>query len=505
MIQNYRNILKASSITGGSQVATLLIGIGRTKLAAIFLGSTGIGLLGLYQNIVTLIDSITSLGIASSAVREIGAARGDDDSRHTGLISFVMRRAAWIMGGAGCLIAAVLAIPISRWTFQSADHAPEVALLGGISLFMALTTARTALMQGHQRIREIAFSGILASLASASVAVLLFWRFGEKGIIPSLFATSLFGFLFAVIFSRGIPSTGEQFPWSHFWPEFRRLVSLGISFMIGGVLMTAVGLVTRALILRDFGMEANGLYQAAYSLSGLFVGFVLNAMAMDFFPRLSSISSDNQAVTRLVNEQIEVGVLLSLPGLIATLAFAPVILQLFYTPEFAPAATLLSGLFLGCFAQVVGWPLGFVARAKGAARWVALTECSLIALHLGAILLLLPRLGLIGVAVAFTFFYVCYILVMWLVAHHLSGFRWSRGAIRIVGASLLLILLAYLPNRLLPEVPALLVGAVLSVAAALFSARGVAVRLGPDHLVVRLLSRLPGWSLLQIQQPPRGF
>ena len=80
MIQNYRNILKASSITGGSQVATLLIGIGRTKLAAIFLGSTGIGLLGLYQNIVTLIDSITSLGIASSAVREIGAARGDDAS-----------------------------------------------------------------------------------------------------------------------------------------------------------------------------------------------------------------------------------------------------------------------------------------------------------------------------------------------------------------------------------------------------------------------------------------
>lgn len=502
-IQNYRNILKASSISGGSQVVTLIIGIGRTKLAAIFLGSAGIGLLGLYQNLLNLIDGITNLGIASSGVREIGAARGAGDPSRSDAVGLVMRRAAWILGGSGCLLAGVFAGPLSRWTFQSPDHAPEVAALGGISLLMALTTARTALMQGHQRIREIAISGICTSLASACVAVLLFWHFGERGILPSLFATSLFGAVFAFYFSRGLSSRGVKVDWPSFWTDFRRLAALGLSFMIGGVLMIAVSLITRALILRDFGMEANGLYQAAYALSGLFVGFVLNAMSVDFFPRLSSISSDNPAVTRLVNEQIEVGVLLSLPGMIATIAFAPQILRLFYTPEFAPASTLLSGLFIGCFAQVVGWPLGFVARAKGEARWVVLTECALIALHLGAILLLLPKFGLIGIAAAFTIFYLCYILVMWRVARHLSGFRWSRGALRIVGFSLVLILLTFLPNRLLTEVPALLIGVGFSAAAALFSARGIALRLGPDHLVVRLLSRLPGWSLLHGPQVPR--
>lgn len=483
---------------------TLIIGIGRTKLAAIFLGSAGIGLLGLYQNLLNLIDGITNLGIASSGVREIGAARGDGDADRADVVGLVMRRAAWILGGTGCLLAGLFAVPLSRWTFQSTDHAPEVAALGGIALLMAVTTARTALMQGHQRIREIAISGICTSFASACVAVLLFWRFGERGILPSLFVTALFGAVFAFYFSRGLSGTGgSKVDWTRFWKDFRRLASLGLSFMIGGVLMIAVSLITRALILRDFGMEANGLYQAAYALSGLFVGFVLNAMAVDFFPRLSSISSDNPAVTRLVNEQIEVGVLLSLPGMIATIAFAPLILRLFYTPEFASASTLLSGLFLGCFAQVVGWPLGFVARAKGEARWVVLTECTLIAVHLGAILLLLPKLGLIGIAAAFTIFYVCYILVMWRVARHLSGFRWSRGAIRIVGFSLALILLTFLPNRYLPGYPALLIGAGFSATAALFSARGIALRLGPDHLVVRLLSRLPGWSLLQGPQVPR--
>lgn len=485
-------------------MATLLIGIARTKLAAVFLGSAGIGLIGLYQNLVTLVDAVSNLGVASSGVRELGAARGGEDPSRAELVSFVMRRAAWVLGGVGCLLAAGFAIPLSRWTFQTTDHATEVAALGVVSLIMALATARTALMQGHQRIRDIAISGVLASLASACAAVLLFWRFGEKGILPSLFATALFGLLFALVFSRGITGSPSRFTWKQFWPEFRRLVTLGISFMVGGVLLTGVGLVTRALILRDLGLEANGLYQAAYALSGLFVGFVLNAMAMDFFPRLSSISSDNGAVTRLVNEQIEVGVLLSLPGMIATIAFAPLILRILYTPEFAPAATLLSGLFLGCFAQVVGWPLGFVARAKGEARWVVLTECALIGLHLGAILLLLPRMGLVGVAVAFSIFYLCYILVMWRVARHLSDFRWSRGALRIVAAALLLILLAFVPNRFLPEIPAYLAGAGLAIAATLFSARGVALRLGPDHLVVRLLSRLPGWSLLQGPQVPRG-
>lgn len=69
-------------------------------------------------------------------------------------------------------------------------------------------------------------------------------------------------------------------------------------------------------------MNPAGIYQAAWALSGLFAGFVLGAMGTDFYPRLTALIRDREAAVRAVNEQTEIGILLAVPWLLATLAFA---------------------------------------------------------------------------------------------------------------------------------------------------------------------------------------
>jgi PST family polysaccharide transporter len=64
-------------------------------------------------------------------------------------------------------------------------------------------------------------------------------------------------------------------------------------------------------------------------------------MGADYYPRLTGVAHDHAAVNRLVNEQTEIGLLLAVPGLLATLALAPWIIRLFYTSEFLPAVELL--------------------------------------------------------------------------------------------------------------------------------------------------------------------
>ena len=92
------------------------------------------------------------------------------------------------------------------------------------------------------------------------------------------------------------------------------------------------------------GIESAGYYQAAWALSGLFAGFVLGAMGADFYPRLSGLIHDREAAIRAVNEQTEIGVLLALPGLLATLALAPWVIHAFYTKEFVPRFILIFGM-----------------------------------------------------------------------------------------------------------------------------------------------------------------
>lgn len=105
-------------------------------------------------------------------------------------------------------------------------------------------------------------------------------------------------------------------------------------------------------------MVANGLYRAAGAISGVFAGFILLATGMYFYPRLTAAAQDNALVNRLVNEQTEAGILLALPGLLATIVFISWIISLLRSRAFHEAAELLPSFVLSVSAYLGVWFLG---------------------------------------------------------------------------------------------------------------------------------------------------
>ena len=116
---------------------------------------------------------------------------------------------------------------------------------------------------------------------------------------------------------------------------------------------------------RQEGVYGAGQFQAATALAMVYVGFVLQAMGTDFYPRLTTVSDDNRKCNQLVNEQAEISILLALPGVLATLALAPWVIQMFYSSKFDKAAEILCWQVAGTFLQVNSWPMGFIILAKG--------------------------------------------------------------------------------------------------------------------------------------------
>ncbi len=113
--------------------------------------------------------------------------------------------------------------------------------------------------------------------------------------------------------------------------------------MSSGLLMMGAAYVIRIVVRRDAGLEAAGFYQAAWMLGGLYVGFILQAMGTDFYPRLVRVCSDHAQSTRVVNEQAHVSILLAAPGVLATLTFAPLVLTAFYSAEFTGRSRSCAG------------------------------------------------------------------------------------------------------------------------------------------------------------------
>ena len=57
--KEYRSIVKATALFGGVQAFQVLLTLVRTKVVALLLGVDGVGLLGMFNNAISMVQSIT--------------------------------------------------------------------------------------------------------------------------------------------------------------------------------------------------------------------------------------------------------------------------------------------------------------------------------------------------------------------------------------------------------------------------------------------------------------
>jgi PST family polysaccharide transporter len=256
--------------------------------------------------------------------------------------------------------------------------------------------------------------------------------------------------------------------------EASALLKLGTAFMLSGLLMMGSAYAIRILLLHNLGLEATGLYQAAWTLGGLYVGMILQAMGADFYPRLTEAAHDRVTCNRLVNEQARVSLLLAGPGVLATIVFAPFVVSVFYNAQFAGAIALLRWICLGVALRVISWPMGFIIMAQGEQRLIILCEVAWTAVHLGLAFVLVKWLGLNGAGIAFFGSYVFHIVLNYAVVSRLNGFRWSAENKSTGVVYLFLIAATFYVVDVLPAVWALYLGTLTALLFSVYSCRTLA-------------------------------
>ena len=493
---SYSQILRSSAIIGGAHGLNYAVGLLRVKLVAVLLGPAGVGLIGLYQSVTSVIGTVSGMGIGASGVREVAKTYGQGDGADAARTMLIVNRMAWLTGLLGWALTAALAYPASLWILGDTAHAVPLAILGSTLLLGSIAGAKAAILQGARRIGDIARVNVYAMLVNTALAIALYAWLRQQGIVPVLVVTAFVSLGVAYWFARRVEVPAAPLGWPATFTGARGLLGLGSAFMWSGLLTAGLDMFTRALITRQFGIDVAGQYQAAWALSGMFAGFIVGAMGADFYPRLTSVIADHERASRVVNEQTEIGILLALPGLVATLSFAPLVVYALYTKEFLPAAELLPWLVLGVFGRVVSWPLGYIILAAGASRWFAISETVFIALQLGLVLWLVPIFGPLGAAFSLALNYVAYTICMLWMGHSLIGFKWSAGVIRLIALSALIIAVAAGATFILQPAARYLLGAALCIIAGVTSAKGLARRLGNDHRLVIALNRIPGASTI---------
>ncbi|GHE76953.1 O-antigen translocase [Camelimonas fluminis] len=428
---SYRTILRSSSIMGAASIFNILAGIVKMKAAAVLLGPAGVGLVGLFQNLVQTAATVGALGFGSVGTRQVAAAHADGDKT-----SVVRVRRALFWGSLALSIFSTLIFWSSSGLIAThLLHAPELDQdVAWLALAVGLTIAagsQGALLTGMRQIGDVARVQLLSSLAGAALGILALWLWGSNGILALVLVAPLSAFLAGHLYVSRLGRV--EAPKTRFGAlarEWQSMARLGVAFMLSGLVTMGGHLAVRSLVQQELGAGALGQFQAAWSIGMMYLGFVLGAMGTDYYPRLAAIIKDHQSATRLVNEQTEVALLLCGPVLLAMLALAPYVIRLLYSAEFLPAVEILRWQLLGDILKVMSWPLGFVLLAAGAGKTFIVTETTGIGVFVAATWVLLPLMDISATGVSFLALYLCYLPMVWWLARRRIGFRWSAVVTR---------------------------------------------------------------------------
>lgn len=467
-------LLKSAAVAGMSTLVNVGIGIVRTKAMAVILGPAGFGLLGLYTSIVDLAATFAGLGVLSSGVRQVADASASGRFERIELTVTVLRWISFILGAAGAIILSSLAGPASTFTFGNESYAKGVALVSLVVFFRVVSGGQTALLQGLRRISDIARINIVGALLATTVSIPIVYALGEQGVAPSLVAVAAMTTLTSWWFSRKARVNHvATVSFSDAWREAAALVRLGFAFMASSLFTIGAAYAVRLILTREVSLEAAGLYSSSWTLGSLYVGYVLQAMGADFYPRLVGLANDNDRSNRLVNDQTRIGVLIAGPGIIATLTLSPLVLTLLYSAKFIGAVDVLRWICLGMALRVITWPMGYVIIAKNHQLLFFCSDLAWTIVNVSLTWQCVERFGLTGAGIAFFGSYVFHCAITYPIVRALSAFRWSPATLSTIFVFVISISVAFWTCYAIASPWREALGVALTVASTIYSVRSL--------------------------------
>jgi PST family polysaccharide transporter len=410
----FARILRSSALMGGAQVVVLAAGFVRAKAIALILGASGVGLIGIFNAFSGNVSSLAGWGLGTSGVRLVAGA--SDEQRPSKIAA--VRRMGWTLSLLGLALGLLAFWPTTLLTFASAEYATEMAIVALAVPCVIASSAWSALLQASGKIASLAKVQIAGALTGLLLGLPAIYFWGTLGIALSiLLAAAVPAFvLWRATRSAVAAEAVAQVEAS----DLRQLASLGGALMVVAWLGQLSAYLVRLAIVRQEGLDAAGYYQAAYAISGSLPGFIFAAMGADFLPRVAAAKDEAEA--RVATEhQIQAGLLMGTPLVVALLSLGDLCVRLLYADGFGAALPLLAWMTWGVFLRLFAWPMAYWLLARGSNRTMIVIESVSALLMTVLAVALLGSFGLVGCAMGFAFGQALYALLLLLVARRRSG------------------------------------------------------------------------------------
>lgn len=358
----YTEVSRSNAVFGGVKVLQMVVSFLRTKVVAMCLGPTGVGVISLLENTINTIYNFTNLGTAQSGVRAISIEKEEFGKvRAARVIEFL----SFVLGILGAVFCFLFASKLSEWVFGEETYKVAFQIVSVAIFFISMQNGQVALFQGYHAVKSLAKASLVASLAMFGVTVPIVY-FGGTSSIPYLLICSYgAGFLaYFILRYRKLPRW-KRLELKDSLRESKQTISLGVALMLSNSLMSAFALLLTSFINRTGSSEDVGLYQASNTCTYLVITILISILASDFYPRISSVSDDKAKVSALLSAQVELLILILVPIVLSMVLFPELYILLFYSCSFLSVADAVCLMSTSLLFRIIWHSFSYVILSRG--------------------------------------------------------------------------------------------------------------------------------------------
>lgn len=407
-----KQIFKSTFLFAGVQVINILAKVCINKSAAIFLGSEGVGLIGVLQTLANLIKTLFGLGIPQSSVRDISRANSEKNNNNLSMISAVTTRLIFFLACLALLATALFSSILSDMSFGSDVYSNEIKWVAIAVFFLLIGESCLSILKGTRNLRYLAKATIVSSASGIFISIPLYIFLGLDGVAISLVGTAIVAAFTAKLYKEKIGLESIKLDFKETISKGTNMISMGLALMYVSFLTLLYDYFIKSYLANTSGMEVVGYFTAGATIVTAYLGIVTSAMTTDYYPRISAVHDDNKKLTFEVNSQSQMGLYIILPLIIVLIAFLPLIISVLYSDSFLISVDYIYYAVFGTVIMVCSNAMGMILLAKQAKKifFFSVTINRLIGVSIT--IMLYSTYGLKGIGISVLFMGIFHLALM---------------------------------------------------------------------------------------------
>ncbi len=403
----YQTVFKIGILNSFGILIRLFTGILSAKAIAVFIGPSGMALMGNFRNVMASIEGIASFGFPNGIVKYVSEYK-EDHKKINSLFSTVL-----IFVSAILIFAVLLFAFFSQWLnryifgdefsfsflFVVMAFAFPLQVLNGIFV---------AVLNGLGYFKKVIYLNIAGNVLGVTATVLLLLVAELRGaLLGMVISPALLFFLSWYWVKKEVKFELKTVDKQWLYPLF----SFSIMALFTTLCTPAVYFYVRRLIIQYCGLEQAGYWEAMQRLSGFYMLFISTLISIYFLPKLSACRSGNEA-----KQYIKIYQQFILPvfaiGIVVFYIFRNQITTLFLDRSFLPLSDYLFWQLIGDFLKAFALIYGIMFYSYRLVLPYLITESISFLLFYGLSFYWISSEGITGVTKAHSVVYLVYSIIL---------------------------------------------------------------------------------------------